>query len=297
MLKPCFFAAFTTAIAFLSLMLGDIKPVIEFGKMMSVGMVFAFIFTFTLLPAMLSIIFSASKSFLKTNNFESILGTLKDLALGNTKLNVFIFVLIFLGLAAGSSTLKVENRFIDYFDESTEIFQGMKLLDEQLGGTATLDIIINQPREDSLQKDNLSIEDDLFEDDLFDDDGSEASGYWWNSYTLKKLEEIHDYLDEREEIGKVLSVASGIKLARSINDGNDLNDLELALLRSVLPEDIKESLLYSYIAEDDSQVRISTRVMETASNLNRNDLLTSIQHDLESNFDICLLYTSPSPRD
>ena len=286
MLKPCFFAAFTTAIAFLSLMLGDIKPVIEFGKMMSVGMVFAFIFTFTLLPAMLSIIFSASKSFLKTNNFESILGTLKDLALGKTKLNVFIFVLIFLGLVAGSSTLKVENRFIDYFDESTEIFQGMKLLDEQLGGTATLDIVINQPREDSLEKDNLYIEDDLFEDDLFEDDGSEASGYWWNSYTLKKLEEIHDYLDEREEIGKVLSVASGIKLARSINDGNDLNDLELALLRSVLPEDIKESLLYSYIAEDDSQVRISTRVMETASNLNRNDLLTSIQHDLESNFDI-----------
>jgi predicted RND superfamily exporter protein len=285
MLKPCFFAAFTTAIAFLSLMLGDIKPVIEFGKMMSVGMVFAFIFTFTLLPAMLSIIFNTSKSFLKTNNFESVLSTLKDWSLGNTKLNVFIFVLIFLGLVAGSSTLKVENRFIDYFDESTEIFQGMKLLDEQLGGTATLDIVINQPIEDNLEEE-LYLEDDLFEDDLFDDDGSEASGYWWNSYTLKKLEEIHDYLEEREEIGKVLSVASGIKLARSINDGNDLNDLELALLRSVLPEDIKESLLYSYIAEDDSQVRISTRVMETASNLNRNDLLKSIQHDLESSFDI-----------
>ena len=103
--------------------------------------------------------------------------------------------------------------------------------------------------------------DDLFEDDLFADESSDASGYWWNSSSLAKLEEIHDYLDEIPEMGKVLSVASGIKLARMINDDNELNDLELALLRSVLPEDIKETLLYSYINEDDSKVRISARVL------------------------------------
>lgn len=287
MLRPCFFAAFTTAVAFLSLMLGDIKPVIEFGKMMSVGMIFAFIFTFTLLPAMLSFIFNNKTNLQVENNFGVALLALKNLSLANTKFNVFIFSIIFLSLTFGSSTLKVENRFIDYFDETTEIFQGMKLLDEQLGGTATLDIVINQPVNTGTEKETLkNLEDDLFEDDLFNDEGSNASGYWWNSYSLKKLEEIHDYLEEREEIGKVLSVASGIKLARTINEGQDLNDLELALLRSVLPEDIKKSLLYSYITEDDSQVRIATRVKETASNLNRNELLESIKHDLESNFDI-----------
>ena len=156
-------------------------------------------------------------------------------------------------------------------------------IDENLGGTATLDIIIQEP--------TITVSDDLFEDEFFDDslfedDSSNASGYWWNVYTLAQLEEIHDYLDSLPEIGKVLSVASGVKLARMINDGEDLNDLELALLRSVLPEDIRETLLYSYINKDDSVVRISTRVNESAKNLNRSELLKKINSDLVSKFNL-----------
>ena len=104
----------------------------------------------------------------------------------------------------------------------------------------------------------------MFEDDLFQDDESTASGYWWNVYSLDFLEDIHDYLDDLPEVGKVLSVASGIKLARLINDNAPLNDLELALLRSVLPDDLKESLLYSYISKDDNQVRLASRVYESS---------------------------------
>ena len=179
--------------------------------------------------------------------------------------------------------MQVENRFIDYFDKDTEIYKGMYEIDSKLGGTATLDIIISQP-EDTFE--SIEIEDEFFEDDLFEDEGSSASGYWWNIYSLKKLEDIHDYLDSIPEIGKVLSVASGIKLARQINNGEDLNDLELALLRSVLPEDIRESLLYSYINKDDSVVRISTRVNESSANLNRKDLLNKINNDLQNKFNL-----------
>ena len=157
----------------------------------------------------------------------------------------------------------------------------MYLLDKELGGTATLDIVIDAPKESA---EVISLDDDLFDDDLFEDDSSEASGYWWNSFTLKRLEDIHDYLDSTPEIGKVLSVASGIKMARLINNGKDLNDLELALLRSVLPEDLKESLLYSYINQDDTQVRISTRVYETSNTLNRNQLINNVSNDLQEKF-------------
>ena len=156
-------------------------------------------------------------------------------------------------------------------------------IDSKLGGTATLDIIITQP-DDNFE--SIDIQDEFFEDDLFEDETSEAAGYWWNIYSLNELERIHDYLDSIPEIGKVLSVASGVKLARQINDGEDLNDLELALLRSVLPEDIRESLLYSYINKDDSVVRISTRVNESASNLNRNDLLNMIDSKLQTEFNL-----------
>jgi predicted RND superfamily exporter protein len=284
MLIPCLLATLTTAIAFLSLIMGDIKPVIEFGKMMSVGMIFAFIFTFTFLPSAMKLVIKSvdDSSLGLINKIPNQLGIIAN---NQGKMISIIFLTAAISMIYGISKLEVENRFIDYFSPETEIYQGMLLLDQELGGTATLDILIDQPTTELI--DGLEFDgDDLFEDDLFDDESSEASGYWWNATSLSKLEEIHDYLNDIPEMGKVLSVASGIKLARMINNNNDLNDLELALLRSVLPEDIKETLLYSYINQDDTKVRISARVLESAQTLNRNELLNKINFDLVNRFDL-----------
>ena len=281
MFAPCFFAALTTAVAFLSLTFGELKPVIEFGKMMAFGISIAFVLTFTFLPCVLYLI---NKS--KTKDFLSIYKVTQfilSFSQNNKAVISSLFAITFITLCFGVSKLQVENRFIDYFDKDTEIYKGMYEIDSKLGGTATLDIIISQPEETF---ESIEIEDEFFDDDLFEDEGSSASGYWWNIYSLRKLEDIHDYLDSIPEIGKVLSVASGIKLARQINNGEDLNDLELALLRSVLPEDIRESLLYSYINKDDSVVRISTRVNESSANLNRKDLLNKINNDLQNKFNL-----------
>ena len=298
MFAPCFFAALTTAVAFLSLTFGELKPVIEFGKMMAFGISIAFILTFTFLPCAIYLV-----SKIKTKDYLSlhkITSWLLDFS-NNNKITIgSSFIVIFAIFSYGVSKLEVENRFIDYFDKETEIHQGMYEIDSKLGGTATLDIIISEPIESEIPEkskmQNIATNvaviandfsfDDLFEDDLFEDMTSDASGYWWNTYSLKTLEDIHDYLDSIPEIGKVLSVASGIKLAREINDGEDLNDLELALLRSVLPEDIRETLLYSYINKDDSVVRISTRVNESSANLNRNELLEKINFDLQNEFNL-----------
>ena len=281
MFAPCFFAALTTAVAFLSLTFGDLKPVIEFGKMMAFGISIAFMLTFTFLPCALYFIKqSNTKDYLSLHRVTQ---TLLNFSQNNRQFIALSFITLFSILCFGISKLEVENRFIDYFDEETEIYKGMYEIDSKLGGTATLDIIISQP-DDSFE--SIEIQDEFFEDDLFEDETSEAAGYWWNIYSLNELEKIHDYLDSIPEIGKVLSIASGVKLARQINDGEDLNDLELALLRSVLPEDIRESLLYSYINKDDSVVRISTRVNESASNLNRNDLLNMIDSKLQTEFNL-----------
>jgi len=281
MFLPCFFAAITTAVAFLSLLLGDLKPVIEFGKMMAFGISIAFIFTFSFLPSAISLIKeSQSRDYL---SLHKITNKILSIAKNNSVSIYLVFASTFCILIFGTTKLVVENRFIDYFDEETEIHQGMLEIDKNLGGTATLDIIIKEPFEEMSED---LIEDDFFDDGLFDDDDSNASGYWWNVYSLAELEDIHDYLESLPEIGKVLSVSSGIKLARMINDGKDLNDLELALLRSVLPEDIRETLLYSYINSDDSIVRISTRVNESADNLNRKELLDKINYDLQTKFNL-----------
>ena len=285
MFIPCFFAVLTTGVAFLSLISGDIKPVLEFGKMMTVGIIVVFIFTFTFVPlAFHNLGFGPLRASSKIGSLPTKIG--KNITTNKT---IIISASIFLGLlfTIGVNNLKVENKFIDYFKKNTEIYQGMSELDEKLGGTATLDIVIYEPDNYLADDDEISDEfDDLFDEDIFEDDSSESSGYWWNIYNLKRLEEIHDYLDDNENIGKVLSVSSGIKLARKINDNNDLNDLELALLRSVLPEDIKDTVLNSYISNDDSIVRISTRVYESSESLNRDLLLKEINSDLQQRFGI-----------
>ena len=285
MFIPCFFAVLTTGVAFLSLISGDIKPVLEFGKMMAVGIIVVFIFTFTFVPlAFNNLSFDSMQT---SANVDSLPITIGKNITANKTMILSISILLGLLFIIGINNLKVENKFIDYFKKNTEIYQGMSELDEKLGGTATLDIVIYEPDNNLADKEEISDEfDDLFDEDIFDDDNSESSGYWWNIYNLKRLEEIHDYLDDNENIGKVLSVSSGIKLARKINDNNELNDLELALLRSVLPEDIKDTILNSYISNDDSIVRISTRVYESSESLNRDLLLRTINQDLQQKFGI-----------
>ena len=276
MLKPCFYTALTTIIAFASLGVSEIKPVIDFGRMMVAGIFFAFIFAFTLVPAVMVSFFSKdseSKDFSKGitlvfSNFTS----------NNAKAVVGVALSLVVLSYVGISKLTVENRFIDYFKSSTEIYKGMELLDKKLGGTAPLDIVLNAPSD-------WSVEEEEFDDDFgFEENVDSINGYWWNTISISRLEEVHDYIESLPEIGKVLSVASGIKVARELNDGEELSELDLALVKNMLPEDIKESLLSSYISEDENQVRISARVLESSYGLNRNELLEEISTTLEDEY-------------
>jgi len=281
MLKPCFYTALTTIIAFASLGVSEIKPVIDFGKMMVAGIFFAFLFSFILFPIFM-LLFTSDKG-KESRDFSKgvtvIFSSITD-KLGNyiSLIAIALFCISFYGI----NQLTVENRFIDYFKPSTEIYKGMDLLDTKLGGTAPLDIVINAPRDW-----NNSLEvDESFDDDFgFEDEGAQ-DGYWWNTISLERLEKIHDYIDSLPEIGKVLSVASGIKVARELKDGEPLSELDLALVKNMLPEDIKENLLSSYISEDENQVRISARVIESAEGLNRNELLNEISNNLQNEFSL-----------
>ena len=280
MLKPCFYTALTTIIAFASLSVSEIKPVIDFGKMMVAGIFFAFLFSFILFPISMLLFTSdkekESRDFSKgvTVGFSSLTEKL-----GNSI--IWIALSLFCISLYGINQLTVENRFIDYFKPSTEIYKGMDLLDTKLGGTAPLDIVIDAP----VNWENQS-EEESFDDDFGFDDEEELNGYWWNTIALEQLEEIHDYLESLPEIGKVLSVASGIKVARELKDGEPLSELDLALVKNMLPEDIKENLLNSYISIDENQVRISARVIESAEGLNRNELLTNISSTLKKDFNL-----------
>ena len=284
MFLPCLYTALTTIAAFASLIVSDIKPIIDFGFIMVIGISITFIFAFVFFGSSLSII---KKGFLDLGSDKS-----KNITLyihsfvENYPIPILISsFIIFVFSVFGISQLTVENKFIDYFKSSTEIHKGLSLIDQKLGGTATLDVIIDAPESEG--------EDiDVTFDDEFDDFGEiledeiDQQGFWFNSDNLIYLETIHDYLENRPEIGKVLSVSSGIKLAEIANNGERLTDLELALLRKLLPEDIESQLLSAYITNDDNQVRLSARVIESYEGLNRKELISSVKYDLENKFNI-----------
>ena len=281
MFLPCLYTALTTVAAFASLVISDIKPLIDFGFMMVISIVSIFIFTFIYFGSLNALLPKTNVSLKPVS--ESL--TNKIFSWVEKRINTILFLTFFVILLSviGFNKLTVENKFIDYFKSSSEIYKGLSLIDKKLGGTATLDVIIDAPSMD--QEPDFAFEDDFdegFGDSLADE--IQEQGYWFTSENLIFLESIHDYLEGRNEIGKVLSVSSGVKIAEIANNNNRLSDVELALLRSLLPEEIESQLLSSYISSDDNQVRLTARVIESLEGLNRKTLIESIDADLQNVF-------------
>ena len=278
MFLPCLYTALTTMVAFASLIISDIRPIIDFGLLMVLSIFIAFSVSFVFFGSLASLM---NKNLKDTNiDYSSGFTTwINSLVVRFKNIILLISLLGFIFSIVGINKLSVENKFIDYFKPTTEIYKGLSLIDKKLGGTAPLDIIISAPEN--------NYENDYESEDDFDDFGLETEqyGYWFNSQNLSYLEEIHDYLEARPEIGKVLSVSSAIKLAEIVK-GNKLDDLELALLRKVLPEDINDQLLSSYISEDDNQVRLSARVIESMDGLNRKNLIEEVKNDLIKDYEL-----------
>ncbi len=283
--KPSFYTAITTIVAFASLIVSDIRPVIDFGWLMVIGICVAFVLSFTLFPAIILMHKKGHPAELRdttgavTEYMANFIQTHKKTTLG-TFSAMIVFSIV------GISALTVENRFIDYYKEHTEIYQGMKLIDEQLGGTTPLDVIINAPKsffeepevESSEPLDEFELEFELEFDK--EDAGITATSYWFNNNMLRHVREIHNLLDSLPETGKVISIDTTTSMLDRLKDSNELSDFFLALLYKRIPDDIRDALLTPYMTEDGNQLRFSIRVYESDKNLNRKELLATIREKL-----------------
>ena len=279
MVWPCLYTALTTIVAFASLVFSDIKPVIDFGYMMTFGLVVTFITSFILLPSILCLL-SKDEHFTE-NKTDSFLFTklLADLTLSKGKAITIITSLALIATIYGISQLKVENSFINYFKSNTEIYKGMKQIDDKLGGTTPLDIIIKFEDE----KDTADDYDDDFGDGLLEDDTEvDLESQWFTTDKINKIKKVHDYLDSLPEIGKVLSLASTIRVAEKLNDNKELDSLEMALLYKRAPDKVKNIAVNPYISIKDNEARISIRVLDSKPELRRNELINKINYDIKN---------------
>ncbi len=316
MAKPCIYTALTTIVAFVSLVISDIRPVIDFGWMMTIGLVFALTLAFLLLPASLMLLKRPAAVDRSTAGTEA--GTPMTVYCSRFVerfgKSVLMLSLVIAGLSVwGISQLQVENRFIDYFHERTEIYQGLSLIDNKLGGTTSLDIIIDTQAVEALSSEEdmaleFTDEDDPFaEADAFDEadpfdtpslaseedpfaeadplseHGDNVPSFWMSVAGLTQVEEIHDYLESMPEVGKVQSLATLYKVGRDIN--GSLNNFELAVMDKSLAPEVRSVLISPYV-KGASQTRITMRIKDSYPGLNRSELVKRIQYHLSEELNL-----------
>ena len=273
-LTPILYAVLTTALAFLSFIFCDIKPVIDFGLMMTLGLFISLFVSMILLPYLI-IKFKPKASPVHKSKESKIAKFFETIAINKKFLVLTFSSIIFILSIYGMTRLKVENIFINYFDKNTEIYKGMKLIDEKLGGTTPLDIILKFKESESKST--------FADDEFFQGSSSDEykDSYWFTNFRINNIVNVHKYLETLPEIGKVLSFYSVLQLGEKLNDNKKLGPLEMAILHSKLPEDIKKNIITPYISIDDNEARISLRIIDSNPELNRKELLIKIQKDLE----------------
>ena len=277
MMLPILYTVLTTICAFLSLVFSGIKPIIDFGWMMTLGLIVSLLVTFLLLPSLLNIFSSNDEIDIKDTEKSFITSMLSSFT-KNNKILIFgstLFIILF--SIIGISKLEVENSFINYFDKETEIYKGMKKIDDDLGGTTPLNIILKFP----VKQKETNDDDEFSEWEEENESDDDKAKYWFTRDKMDKIIKVHDYLDSLPEIGKVLSFGSILRVAEDLNK-KELQSLEIAVLYSKIPEAIKKEIVTPYISVDNDEARISVRIKDSLENLRRNDLIKKINSELNT---------------
>ncbi|WP_394201030.1 efflux RND transporter permease subunit [Marinagarivorans algicola] len=309
MIKPCLYTALTTIVAFVSLVVSDIRPVMDFGWMMTIGLILAVVLAFVLLPAALVLL---PREIVKpTSPAQQGKPFTAYCAVAVERLGRGILVISIVVLAVsiwGISRLQVENRFVDYFHDETEIHKGLSLIDQKLGGTTSFDIILAPEAATALlmasaasdegsaamnaDGDDIdefggvdpfaqpaATEEDPFGDaDPFNEQTPQQASIWMTVAGLQLIEQITDYLDALPEVGKVQSLATLYKVGKDIN--GSLNNFELALMEQALTDDVSQVLVAPYLDANNDQARITMRIIDTYPGLQRAKLVERIRSDL-----------------
>ena len=272
--SPSFWAIFTTVIGFSSLMSADIKPVIMLGIMMSAGISVSLVLAFLLFGS----VNVNLKKLAPVRTFENSFKFTKycaNLALNSRKIIYAVCVLVVCFGVYGISKIKVENSFIGYFKESTQIRQGMQVIDTKLGGTIPVDVIVKF--KESEPKQEKTDEKDDFESE-FENDAKSAK-YWFNSYHTRIAEKVHDYLKEQNFVGNISSLATLIKAIKELNNGVS-DDFLLAAMYEKLPLEYKKILLSPYVSVENDELRFSLRIVDSDPKLRRNLFLKELREGL-----------------
>ena len=266
---PCFYTALTTIVAFASLSSSDILPVEDFGWMMCMGIVFALLVSFTFFPALL-LVFPRGEGSPNIGRPLAINQFLSHLARHRAPHILSFTIVLVTVIGGGLYQLSLDNRFIDYFKDDTEIRAGMQYIDEHLGGTVPFEVIVKFEPYEAEEVD----QDDAF---FFEGEDEFPEKYWFTPEKLSKLRQLHQYLEGMPHTGKVISLATLDQVARDHNEGKALEAVELAIVLGALPETLREQLINPYAAPASGEMRISGRIKESGPLFSREQMVGDVK--------------------
>jgi len=287
MARPCLYTALTTILGFGSLVLSGIKPVIDFGWMMSIGLGVAFLTSFLLFPSILVLV-GKSPGAADQGREQWVTRHLANVTDAHGAKVMLVAAVLALVSAVGVSRLRVENSFINYFRPSTEIYQGLKLVDEKLGGTTPLQVLLDVHEEDPFAVDPEECQGEAAADnpdcDYYDPDAEpvDPASVWFTPYKVERIKRVHDFLAAQPGVGKVLSFASGVRVGEALHDGLEFDSLELALIYKRMPPEIRAKLIDPYVSIERDEARILLRVVDSKPDLRRKELLERIDRGLRT---------------
>jgi len=298
MFSPMVFVVITTIAGFSSLIFSNILPVMSFGFIMIIGIIVCVISLYLLFPTIL-LMFKSNITPIPSKNIAT--ANLSYFVEKYPK-TIFTFsvVVVVLGIMC-STKLVVENSFINYFKSNSPIYKGLKQIDDKLGGTTPLDIIIQFDKDKAYieqvsevstttqfpnstdKSEDIEQEEFDYEDEIEQGDNikqANIGAYWFDDDKLDAIKKVHNYLQNQPFIGKVLSLHSLILVAEDFNDGEKLTPFEVGVLYSKIPPKYKQTLVEPYLNIQNNEARIRVRIKDSSPKLRRDELISSIKNDL-----------------
>ena len=266
MVWPCLYTALTTIMAFTSLVVSGIKPVIDFGWMMTIGLSVTFLTSFILFPSLLIMLPKISEALITKKEFQFAPKLASITEKYGNKILIFTVFLTIISIY-GITRLQVENSFINYFSKDTEIYQGLSLIDKKLGGTTPVDILLNLEDSEIIENKETDEEFEDF-DAMFSEFEEKQEKVWFTPERIDTVKNVHDYLESLPAVGKVLSLASTIRVGEQINEG-EFDAFELAIVSKRMPNELRESMINPYFSEENNEARISIRILDSLKDLRR----------------------------
>ncbi len=280
---PSLFTTLTTIAGFSSLVLCDIKPVKDFGLMMSLALVVSMVTSFILFPALL-MLFNKEERGTSREIGRSIIRLAASVAETRGTF-IWIITLVIMGFVGfGMCRLTVENSFVSHLRKRSEIYRGMVFIDRQLGGTTPLDVVITLPEETRsapAAHGNLSAE-EQDEFDAFDefDSAPSSAQYWYTPAKLDVLRKAHAIIEAQPETGKVWSFATLVRVTDMLNEGVPLDAFELAIMAGKLPEYARDLLVKPYVSVEHNQFLLTARIFDSSPDLRRNAFIKRLTKQL-----------------